>query len=174
MNKIQLIPLKGIVISGKTEINFGLKRKEVENILGKPDSVDIEKSYYEGLAVRFDFDKKGKLEFIEFIDGPFSDKVELSIYDINPFVTDAKELVKLLLLKGNNNVDDSEAEISYVFPDISVGVWRDYTEKDIVAEIEELKKNGEYEKSKEWIEHDMLKSEYFWTIGIGIKDYYNI
>lgn len=173
MKKIELLPLKGIRINGTDEINLGSKITEVERILGKPSSTDRNNYYYDDIEVRMDFDRKNKLEFIEFIEGPFSDKIELSIYGVNPFSTPAKELIEILLKNGNNNIDDSEAEYAYTFPNISVGVWRDLTEEVVNNTIKELKENGEYEKSREWIENDLLKSKYFWTIGIGIKDYYD-
>ena len=38
--------------------------------------------------------------------------------------------------------------------------------------IIEMKENDEYEENKNWILEDLEKSKNFWTIGIGIKNYY--
>ena len=169
---IEIFPLKGIRVDGSLEIDFGIKRDVLKNILGNPDSGEI-KCFYNRLEARLDFDKNDELEFIEFINGPYCENIKLSIYGINPFETPADELVKILTKNGNNNVDDYEAKLAYYFLDISVGIWRAIDEETMKEDIIELKKCGEYEKNKKALEKDLIKSKYFWTIGIGIKNYYN-
>lgn len=172
--RIDLIPLVGARIDGVGEINFGQTIKEIKAVLGEPSLDEGKKLYYDDMEFRLDFDKKNKLEFIELIEGPFTEKIEPVIYGIDPFKMPAAELVALLSSNGNNEVDDSEAEYAYTFPEISVGVWRDLTEAVMNETIAELKERGEYEAGKSAFDQDLEKSKFFWTIAIGVKDYYKI
>jgi len=38
--------------------------------------------------------------------------------------------------------------------------------------ISEMKENGEYSENEKWILEDKAKAKYFWTVGLGKKDYY--
>ena len=98
--------------------------------------------------------------------------IGLSIYNIDPFQIGADKLVEILTEKNNGQIDDSEADYCFGFLNISVGVWRDATTKDIEESIAEMKANNEYEENKDWIDEDLTKAKNFWTIGIGIKNYY--
>ena len=46
------------------------------------------------------------------------------------------------------------------------------SEETIRQSIKEAKENGTYEDEKIWLLDDLEKSKHFWTIGIGLKDYY--
>ncbi|HVI47547.1 MAG TPA: hypothetical protein VM802_21940 [Chitinophaga sp.] len=170
--KIELMPLVGAKIEGAGEINFKQTIQEVKSILGESTKDEGRKLFYDQFEFRIDFDKKGKLEFIEMIYGPNCERAEVVIYDIDPFKLPAQELVDLLTVRGGNEVDDSEAPYSYAFPQISVGIWRDLTEETMLASIEELRKTGEYEQAKDNYDEDLEKSKFFGTIGIGVKKYY--
>ena len=47
----------------------------------------------------------------------------------DPFKIGTDNLVALLSAKNGGEIDDSEAEYCYGFVNISVGIWRDMTEK---------------------------------------------
>lgn len=106
--------------------------------------------------MRIDYNQNERIEFIEFLFGPWPEKCEVTIYDINPFAIEDKELIQLLSFKGNEKVDQSEAPWCFIFPDISVGIWRE-------ADPNEIDKN--------WIDEELKKAKYFWTIGIGHENY---
>ncbi|MGL6127425.1 hypothetical protein [Chryseobacterium artocarpi] len=173
MTKIKIIPLEGIEIENVGKLLLGESKPNIKKLLGKPSGIsDKLQSYYDDYELRIDFDNNGNAEFIEFIYGPFPEKTELEILGINPFQIGANELVTLLSEKNNGKINDREAEYCYMFLNLSVGVWRQTTEQDVEDEIADMKANNEYEENKEWLEEDLKKARNFWTIGIGIKDYY--
>lgn len=168
MKKITLKPLEGIEIEGIGSISFGQTKAEVEKLLPNPEIVEGNQLHYDELEFRVDLNAQGKVEFIELF-GPDCEFIEASIYGVNPFTTKADDLIKLLSTKNSGKVDDTEAPFCYAYLGSSVGVWRDLTEKDAKEEIEQAKKDGDYE---EWMEEEMERAKFFWTIGIGEKDYY--
>lgn len=173
MKKIKILPLDGIEIENIGKISLGQSQSEIESLLGKPsDSSNENQLYFNDYEVRIDLDKMKNAEFIEFIYGPFPEKTELSIYDVNPFQIGADQLVEILTEKNNGKVDDKEADYAFAFLNTSVGVWRQITEKNVQDDIDEMKSNNEYDENKEWLEEDMNKAKNFWTIGIGIENYY--
>lgn len=168
MRKITLKPLEGIEIEGIGNIKFGQTKAEVEKLLPNPEIVEGNQLHYDELEFRVDLNAQGKVEFIELF-GPDCEFIEASIYGVNPFTTKADDLIKLLSSKNSGKVDDTEAPHCYAYLGSSVGVWRDVTEKEAKEEIEQAKKDGDYE---DWMEEELEKSKFFWTIGIGEKDYY--
>ena len=89
-----------------------------------------------------------------------------------PFKIGAKKLTEILAEKNNGKIDDSEADYSFTFLNISVGVWRQLTEKNVEESIAEMKADNEYEENKDWLNDDLEKAKNFWTIGIGLENYY--
>lgn len=173
MIKIEMLPLQGIVIESIGKINLGDTKTIVKKILGKPSSTSSdEKFFYHKYELKICFDKSNHVEFIE-CNGLFSTKTELSMYGIHPFKIEGDELIKILTKKNNGKVDDSEADYSYTFLNISVGIWRDSSPKEFKKEINEAKRNGEYEKDKKYFEEELERAKYFWTIAIGKKGYYS-
>ncbi|RZJ54061.1 MAG: hypothetical protein EOO44_06395 [Flavobacterium sp.] len=173
MTKIEILPLDGVEIENVGKISLGQSKSEVEQLLGQPSTNSNQnRLFYTDYEFRIDLDKNGKIEFIEFIYGPFPERTELSIYGINPFQIGADQLLEVLTEKNNGRIDNSEADYCFGFLNIAVGVWRDATPKDIEESIAEMKVNNEYEENKDWIEEDLTKAKNFWTIGIGIKNYY--
>lgn len=168
MKKITLTPLQGIEIEGIGSISFGQTKAEVEKLLPNPEIVEGTQLHYDELELRIDLNQQGKVEFFELF-GPDCEFIEPSIYGVNPFTTTAKELNKVLESKNSGKIDDTEAPYMYAYLGSSIGVWRDLTEKDAKEEIEQAKKEGEYE---DWMEEELERSKYYWTIGIGEKDYY--
>ena len=112
------------------------------------------------------------LEFIEIISGPYPKAIEPILYDVNPFVLLANELVDLLTQKNGYDIDYSEVPVCYAFRSISVGIFREFSEETAQQNIKEAKENGVYEDEKLWLLNDLEKSKHFWTIGIGMKGYY--
>ena len=173
MTKIEILPLDGIEIENIGKLSLGQSKSDIENLLGKPsDSSNLKQLFFDEYEVRIDLDKKGNAEFIEFIYGPFPEKTELSIYGVNPFQIGATKLVEILTEKNNGKIDDSEAEYCYTFQNISVGVWRQLTEQNVEESIAEMKADNEYEENKDWLNEDLNKAKNFWTIGIGLENYY--
>lgn len=172
MTKIELIPLKGISIEGIGNANLGDTRKTIEQLLGPPTSIGGTEGFYDQYEFRVDYSKQGKAEFIEFIFGPFPQRTKLSIYGVDPFATKAEELTALLTEKNNGEVDKTEEPYSLTFLNTSIGVWRDAVPANIEEWIQETKDTGRYEFEKEDLTFELEKAQYFWTIGIGIENYY--
>lgn len=173
MTKIEILPLEGIEIEHIGKLALGQSKSDIEKLLGQPsENANLKQLFYDNYEFRVDLDKNGNAEFIEFIYGPFPEKSQLSIYGVDPFLIGADKLIQILTKKNNGQVDDSEADFSFSFLNISVGVWRAMTTKDVEESIAEMKENGEYEENKDWIEEDLAKAKNFWTIGIGTKNYY--
>ena len=173
MTKIEILPLDGIVIENIGKLSLGQSKSDIEKLFGKPsESSNLKQLFFDEFEVRIDLDKKGNAEFIEFIYGPFPEKTELSIYGVDPFQIGASKLIEILTEKNNGKIDDSEAEYCYTFQNISVGVWRQLTEKTVEESIAEMKADNEYEENKDWLNEDLNKAKNFWTIGIGVKNYY--
>lgn len=171
MKKIKLIPLIGIDIENIGIIQFGVDIHDIKSKLGEPDSQNDTELYYDKFKFRIDLNEKKAFEFIE-IQGPTPENIEINIFNINPFTINANEFLEILTIENNGTIDDSEAPYCYCFMNISIGLWREFTENDILNTIEEMKVLGDYEKSKEWLNQDLEKSKHFWSIGIGQKDYY--
>ena len=175
MTAITIIPLQGIEIAGVGSISFGQLKTSVEKILGKPGSRSEDKRwFYDAYECRIDFDDSDLVEFIEFIYGPFPERIQLSLFDIDPFRIGAGNLLKLLAEKNAGEIDDKEAEYCYGFINISVGIWREMTEKDAEEIIAEKKESGDFEYDRAWLEEELEKSRNFWTIGVGKTGYYNL
>ena len=173
MTKIEILPLDGVEIENVGKVSLGQSKSDIEKLLGQPSTnSNPNRMFYNNYELRIDLDENKKVEFIEFIYGPFPEKTELLIYGIDPFNIGADKWLEILTEKNGGQVDDSEGDYCFVFLKISVGVWRDATTKDIEESIAEMKANNKYEENKEWLEEDLTKSKNFWTIGIGINSYY--
>ncbi|AUC83335.1 hypothetical protein [Lacinutrix sp. Bg11-31] len=172
MIKIILNPLQGIEIVNGKVITLGDSKTELLNKLGKPSEVNDDSLFYDEFELRVDIDSSGNIEFIEFICGPFPEKTEIEIYGINPFKSQSLDLIELLTIENDGVVDSSEAPYCYTFLESSIGVYRDAFEEEIDELIEGMKEMGVYLENKEWVLDDKEKAKYFWTIGLGVKDYY--
>ena len=128
--------------------------------------------FYDHLELRIDLDNSEEIEFIEFIYGPYPENTELEIYGINPFKTGSQNLIEILTQNNNGEIDKTEEPYCYSFLESSIGIFRDSCEDDIEKMISEMKENGDYSENQEWVFEDKEKAKYFWTIGLGKKDYY--
>lgn len=174
MIKINLLPLNGIEIEGVGLIKLNTTKTEIVAGLGNPShQYNKHQLYYDNYELRIDFDDNDQVEFIEFIYGPYPEKTQLSLYEINPFELKAPALLELLSLHNNGAMDDTEAECCYTFKNIAVGVWREFTSQAVETHIQEAKMNGEYDPNDQAIyDEDIEKASYFWTIGLGRAHYY--
>jgi hypothetical protein len=173
MTIITINPLQGIEIANVGSIGFGQPKSFVKKIMGKPDRhSDDKRHFYNTYECRIDFDDSGLVEFIEFIYGPYPERIKLDLYGVDPFLINASELVELLSNTNAGEIDDLEAEHCYGFVNISVGIWRDMIEKEAEELIAEKKESGDFEYDRAWLEEELEKSKHFWTIGIGKVGYY--
>ena len=143
---IELLPLEKMICDGK-EVLLDSTIEEVIKVLGEPESIYKEdgKNGWRYYYSEFccSFDKDKKLECIEFLNGHIG-KLRPYIYGVSVFDVKRKELLDVL--KKHDDEIDEFNEDSYSFKNISVGVW----------------KYSGYEDDDYWT-----------TILIGRKDYYN-
>ena len=119
------------------------------------------------------FDVHGKVEYIMF-GGGFNIELEVSIYGVNPFKTKENELFWILKDNNNGEIGDDENGYSYVFKNISVGIWRESKPETLAEFIDEINNDDSISqdiKDKNICE-ETIKSSYWETIGIGIENYY--
>ncbi len=173
MKNINLSPLEGIEVEGFGTIAFGNMKAEVIKLLGEPSSIYGEQLFYDELELRIDLNAAGKVEFIECTYGPFCERTVPYIYGQRAFELPGEQLFALLLEKNNGRIDDSEREYGTSFLEISTGIYRSFAPADVLESIEESKAEGCYEEDKEWLEEDMAKARHYWTIGIGVENYYS-
>ena len=155
VHKINVSPLDGINIENVGKVALGQPKSIIQKILGQAsDSSNLKQLYFNNYELRIDFDDNNNAEFIEFIQGPFPEKTELSLYGINPFQIGADNLIALLSEKNMGETDDSEADYSFAFLNTSIGVWRQFTEEDVQEEIKQMQESNEYEENKDWLNED--------------------
>ena len=168
MNDIEIRPLAGIVIND-TEIKLGASEGDVRAVLGEPSSKGKNALYFCNNELRFDFNN-GRVEFIEFLGG-LDGELQPEIYGAPAFQTDADELFEILKRKNNGSIDDSEAEYSYGFREISVGIYREITPYDVQEMIADSHvTTGQV--NDEDVDEEMRRASHWGTIGIGVPNYY--
>jgi hypothetical protein len=164
MKKFIVEPLKGIGV-----INLGDVKSDVHSALGKTDTTGNDPDYYFENCLQVHYDKDNKVEFIEFCTGG---PIEIEVFGANPFQLLANDLVNLLKEKNGPVFNKREAPFSYAFKTLSIGIFRESSEEDILESIEECKKEGTYKENEDWLLEDLEKFKYFQTLGIGVKGYY--
>ncbi len=159
--------------TGARNVKLGMTQEEIQTILGEPLyksgksimdygdfslPVSAKIGYFEN-ELQITFDNDNKAEFIEF-SGKDAQHTEVYIGEIDVFKVPASRLLKEITDLTGVEFDREEDEIpySYVFPSLDLAVWR-----GIIPELDE--ENEEIPETDE--------GKYFWTIGIGIKGYYN-
>lgn len=170
MKIITLTPLQGVEIEGLGALRFGQSLQDVIALLGKPDRGETTRLCYENLGLQVGLDRAGGVEFMEFF-RPENDNYQLSLYGIDPLTLPAAQLTALLAEKDPAGIDDEEAPFSYAYRNLSIGVWREFAEEHVLADIAQMRENGE-DADADWVQEDLEKSRYFWTVGIGKPDYY--
>lgn len=165
----KLLPLVGMEWNGQS-IRFGDGRETVEAILGAPQTARSSCYYFEN-ELRFDFDAAGSLEFIECLGGP-DGAVQPEIYGTKAFQRKADELLELLTVRNDGPIDDREAEYSYAFLNISVGICRDTTPADVEEMVRELSRIDLTTLGHVNLEEENRRANHWATVGIGRKGYY--
>lgn len=166
---IRILPLVGIELDSNC-IKLGDSKEAIVELLGPPCRKHNNSMYYFESKLRFDYDIKGEIEFIEFLGG-IDGELQPVIYDVNAFEEDAEDLVKILAQKNNCKINDIENEYSHVFTEISVGIYRDTIPANIAEMIEDARKDG-VTLSNEELSYQKKRASHWATIGIGIKGYY--
>ncbi|RZG71601.1 hypothetical protein EXU29_13265 [Acinetobacter wuhouensis] len=76
MIKINMIPLHGIDIENIGHIALGQSQTELIHLLGQPaEHSDAVQLYYDQYELRIDLNQNKSIEFIEFINGPYPEKL---------------------------------------------------------------------------------------------------
>lgn len=168
--KIEIIPEQGLIINGRSVL-FGSSKSEAEGFFGAPEVVR-NSFYYFNNELRLDFDEKGELEFIEFLGG-IDAFIKPEIYGISVFDT-LEDIVYGTLIEhnGKDNVK-SENGYSYIFGNISVGIFREIKPSDFNEILKEMKKNGIPFENCPDLQKDKQIALHWPTIGFGKKGYYN-
>ncbi len=168
--EIEIIPTEGITFGG-TRILLGNSKAKVEAALGAPERVKNSFYYFDN-ELRFDFDGDGKVEFIEFLGG-IDGNLKPRIYGISAFDSLDDVLYGTLLEHNGKEIINNENGHGYSFCNISVGIWREMTRRDIEETLSEMKQEGiPFEEYRE-LENDKRKAFHWATVGIGRKGYYN-
>ena len=163
-------PLEGIEWNGK-KIPLGSSKKDIENILGQPDTEEASFYYFEN-ELRFDFDKNGTVEFIEFLGG--NDGIlQPELYGVKVFDIQADELYEILKEKNNGQIGDNEDGYAYEFFDLSIGVHRESIPENIEEMIADMEADGVDIEGNEDLEMEKKMAYHWATIGIGRKGYYH-
>ncbi len=169
MEKFVLNPLKGA-----HNITFGMSQKEVRELYknaGLEAGENCDYFYESELCVSYNH--QNEVEYIEF-NGPFTELVEVEILGLNFFDLKAEEFIQKMAAEKQQHFFEKDAEIpySYIFPELELSVWREFTPEDVDFAIEEAKEMETYLEEKKELEEDLETSQYFFTIGIGHKGYY--
>lgn len=167
---IVLLPLKGVEIDSAF-VSFGMTRSEAEAILGSAECVR-ERCYYFDGEMAVDYDADGRVDFIEFLGGA-DGALSPCVYGVSVFDVKADELYDLLALKNGAEIQDNENGYAYAFVNISVGVYRTITPKDVLQEAEEMQADGICPEENEDFLADKRSSEHWATIGVGSSGYYS-
>lgn len=176
--KILVKPLEGIYWEDKS-ILLGEERKSIEKIFGNISFKDRNlcenglSFYLFNTSLRVDFDKNDRVEFIEFLGG-FKIDVQAVIYGIEVFKTNADELFELLKQYNDGEIGDVGNGYCYDFKNISVGIYRESTPESLAEFIKEIRNDDSIDETivEEKIKEETLKTNYWETLGIGIKNYY--
>lgn len=176
--KVLVKPLEGIFWGDKS-ILLGEGRRNVEktfedmNFKDKSDGAGKLCFYLFNNNVRIDFDKNDRIEFIELLGG-FNTKMHAIIYSVDVFKSNAEELVELFKKHNNGEIEDSENGYCYTFKNISVGIWRESTPESLAEFIKKMCNDESIDKKivEEKIKEEMVKVDYWATLGIGVQNYY--
>ena len=166
--KAEIYPLEKVIVNGIT-LCLGMTRSEVEALLGAGQEIGNRYYYFNG-ETAIDY-KEEKVEFIEFTGG-VDGSCKPVIYGVSAFDTHAEKLLEILKAHTAGRFRDTEGGHCVLFPDISIGLYREAVPTDIEEMIEEAKAFGNPMRADE-IEYESKRANYFATIGVGIAGYYN-
>lgn len=166
---IEIYPLDKIVID-KTSVCLGMKRQEVEALIGKGQLIG-NRYYYYNSDMAIDYSKDQTIEFIEFLGG-IDGSLKPVIYGVSVFDTPADELINILKQHNNGRINDIERGYCFTFSSISVGVYREITPSDVAEMIEEMRADGISIDNNKDVENEIKKASHWATVGIGVAGYY--
>lgn len=167
---LELRPLEGLRL-GEQLLPLSASKEQAEALLGPAEVIHGSRWYYAENELRLDFDKTGRLEFIELLGG-LEGRLQPTIYGLPAFQTGADEVIEELTRHNNGPVDDSEQGYSYAFLNISVGVYRSILPKDVQEMIAEMEADGIPTLNNPDLERDKRRAAHWETIGIGAAGYY--
>ena len=164
---IEIYPLEKILVD-HVAIFFGMEKSIVDTTIGNGQLIG-NRYYYLNNEMAIDYNNN-KVEFIEFLGGA-DGMLKPIIYGISAFETQANHLFEVLKKQNNGVVGDHENGYSYQFENISVGIYREAVPQEVEEMIEEAANFGNPMSNAE-IQHEMKRSNYWATIGVGIAGYY--
>lgn len=166
---IEIFPLEKVVFDGSS-VCLGMERSAVENAIGTGQLIG-KRHYYYNSELAIDYNENGTVEFIEFLGGT-EGLLQPTIYGVSVFGTDAEKVAELLKQKNGGEIIDTEQGYSYLFSNISVGVYREIRPADVLEMIEEMKADGIPTEDNEDLAADMRRANHWATIGVGVAGYY--
>ncbi|MBX2920830.1 MAG: hypothetical protein KF746_01460 [Chitinophagaceae bacterium] len=177
IDKIELLPMKGILINEQTGLSFGATHEEVDRILGSP-AIKNNKGWehsanvweYPQHEMTLEFDENDLLMLFIFHTTGAERNIELVLHGKNLFITPDTALLPLLTHKNNNNITDENGGFSYIFPETGVALQRFMTTAMAEDMITDAKAQGSYEESKDYLESNLKKAPFFTKICMGTKD----
>ena len=139
-------------------IRFGMSKAEVmENPEIRASVTDNE--------LRIDYDADGTVNFIEFSEG----NLRPELYGISVFDSTAYKIIDILRKNGGEPIEIENGH-TIIFPEISVGLYRERTPDAVKKDAEELKRMGISDEA--YISEETEKANRLTTVGFGIKEYY--
>ena len=175
IESVEIFPLEKITIND-INISLGMDKAKVTKLLGK-GSVSGESIRYFGSELGIYYDSNNKVEFIEFYGGIEGD-IKPVIYGVSAFETKAKELVEIIEKHNSGNsyfdadIESFDGDYDIEFYNVSVGLYRDITPDDVTSMKTEMIAEGVFDENDEDYLHDVERSQYWTTIGIGVEGYY--
>ena len=96
------------------------------------------------------------------------------IYGVDFFKTKADLIFELLKNKNCGDITDNSNGYDYQFKNISIGIYREATPQSLLKFISEIQSDASIEHAvkEENIKEEILKANYWATLGIGIENYY--
>lgn len=166
---IKLYPLDRIEIDN-TAISLGMARGAVEAAIGAGQTIGKRHYYYHN-DMAIDYNADDRVEFIEFLGG-VDGSLKPVIFGVSAFDANADQLAQLLKEGNGGELTDNEQGHSYLFPNISVSVYREITPADVAEMIEEMQADGIPTENNIDLEHDKRRAGHWSAIGIGVAGYY--
>ncbi len=130
------------------------------------------RAYYFDSNLCIEYDPNSKVSFIEVSCGDPEGMLIPTIYGEDVTKRDTGHIFQILSEKNNGEIDDSENGYSYLFYNLSVGVYREITPNDYTERVDEMKANGVPVEDNPDLNVDFWKATHWATIGIGISNYY--
>lgn len=167
MYKITLFPQKGVRIKAIGRVNFGDSKEQLLKVFGACETIpESTRICFKNYGFFADFKRTdGTFEAVEFWNDSETNISQVFIYEKEVLLSNALEI--LSLLKEKNGGEDA---IEGWFYNVDV-FYSGGNPKNVLALIEQYKQDGTYEASKDFLQKDLEKAQYFTSFGIGYKGY---